>query len=299
MDADILVYLLPKLPENAFENKVVWITGASSGIGASLAQVMTQAGARVIISARRHDRLMEVAANCTGKFRPEILSLDVTNSDAQKAAYESVVEKYGHIDILVLNAGRTQRALAVDFPLSSTREIMELNFISFVDLSLQVLPSMISRKSGHIVVVGSVSGIVGTPIASSYSASKFALNGYYESLRGEVAAHNITVTMVVPGPVATEMADSALRVEGDAIMNEDGKMSVERCVDLMVRGIYHRIEEIWISYQPFLLVAYMSKVAPTLSRMVFKRAMQARVDSLKTGATLFDSQAMLGIGKSK
>jgi short-subunit dehydrogenase len=131
---------------------VVWITGASSGLGANLAIHFAKSGAQVILTARRVDKLQEVARKCMGvsALSPVLLPFDVTNYTAQQEAYDHIVSTFSRIDILILNAGVSQRAQAVDFPFDKTRELMELNFFSVVHLSQLVLPHMIQRKSGHV-----------------------------------------------------------------------------------------------------------------------------------------------------
>ena len=167
---------------SSFDDKVVWLAGASSGIGESLAYDLGLAGAKVILSARRVDRLKTIAKNFTDnhyKNKPSIIPLDILNYTNQEEAFKQIIDEYGHIDYVVMNAGRSMRSTAIDFPLESTREIFELNFFSYVKLTKLVLPKLVERKQGHLVVVSSVSGIVPTPLGSSYSATKFALVHVY------------------------------------------------------------------------------------------------------------------------
>lgn len=141
-----------------------------------MALALTRAGAQVIISARRANQLEEVANLCAevGK-KPYVLPLDITNEEAQRAAYDEIVAKFGIIDSLVLNAGRSQRATAMDTSLKETRDLFELNVFSFISLTKIVVPSMIERRTGQIVVISSVSGKIGVAGLSSYASTKFAL----------------------------------------------------------------------------------------------------------------------------
>ena len=175
-DADLTLLMLPKPPSGAFAGQVVWIAGASSGIGAALAEDLVKKGATVIISARRVSQLNDVADKCEklGR-RPQVVELDITNKDSMDSAFNKVIETHGHIDSLVLNAGQSQRIVALDTPFEVTEKIMNLNFFSYVQLTKLVAPTMVKRNQGQIVVVSSLSGIIGTPAGSSYSASKFAL----------------------------------------------------------------------------------------------------------------------------
>ncbi|CAM9191904.1 unnamed protein product, partial [Ectocarpus fasciculatus] len=184
-----------------FNGKVVWITGASSGIGASLARDLSRNGAQVVISARRADALQEVALSCTGQLKPFVLPLDVTDHEAQQAALDTIISKFGRLDTLVLNAGRSQRAVAADTSFEDTKSLFDLNVFAVIHLAKITLPHFLERQSGQFVVVSSVSGFLGTPIGSSYSATKFALHGYFDALRAELADDNIHVVMVCPGPV--------------------------------------------------------------------------------------------------
>ncbi|RYH07153.1 SDR family NAD(P)-dependent oxidoreductase [archaeon] len=183
-DADLGLWLAPNPPDKAFRNQVIWIVGASSGIGAALGLEYCKSHSKVVFSARRVEQLHDLAKQCSALGAEGfVLPLDVTDYDAHQAAVDTVLQKYGQIDTLVLNAGKSQRNLAVETPFEVTRDIMELNFFSLVALNKLVLPHMVQRNSGAIMVMSSVSGVLGTPVASSYSASKFALHGYFNALR--------------------------------------------------------------------------------------------------------------------
>ena len=294
-DADLPLIFLPYQPENSFAGKVVWITGASSGIGAELAKDMVRAGAHVIISARRRSNLDEVAEACAelGE-RPMVLPLDVTDYQAQEEAYKTILEKYGHIDSLVLNAGKSQRNLAVETPFDVTEDMMKLNFFSYVAMTKMTLPNMIERKQGQIVVMSSLSGIIGTPLGSTYSASKFALHGYFNALRGEVGMHNIGITIICPGPVESEIASKAHRNPEYPVGVEDGKMATSRCTLLVAKAMYYRLYEAWISEQPFLATTYLVEYMPNLSRILFTKILgPKRVQALQAGGSVYDLKQLL------
>lgn len=176
-DCDFFLKYSPYDEETAFINKTIWIVGASSGIGQYLAYDLSKAGAQVVISARRLDQLQMVAKNCSNfnKLTPFVLPLDILDYDAQEVAYNTIIEKFGRVDSVVLNAGRTMRSTAVEAPTNLTRNIFELNFFSYIQLSKLVLPDMIKRKNGQLIAVSSLAGRIGTPLSSSYSATKFAL----------------------------------------------------------------------------------------------------------------------------
>jgi dehydrogenase/reductase SDR family protein 7 len=178
-DSDLCLKFASDPPAKANSGKVVWIVGASSGIGASLAVDFARDGANVIISARREAQLKEVAANCmaAGGKSATVLPLDVTHFQDHQKAFDQVLKEFGKVDILVLNAGISQRNFAAETPFEVTQQIINTNFLSYASLTRCVLPSMIEKKQGKIVVMSSLAGLMGLPISSSYSASKFALVG--------------------------------------------------------------------------------------------------------------------------
>lgn len=151
-DCDFFLYFAPFTPENSFSNEVIWITGASSGIGAEMAKLLAKSGADLILSARRENLLIEVGKECEAlsQKKPFILPFDATDSEEQKNAFDKVMESFGKVDRLILNAGRSQRMVALEAPLSATNEIMSLNFFSYVQLAKLVLPTMDSKRNGQV-----------------------------------------------------------------------------------------------------------------------------------------------------
>ncbi len=199
-----------------FNNKVVWITGASAGIGEAIARALARRGARLILSARRVDELKRVALE-TGLDAKNylILPLDVTDYQAYPRLTEQVISQFGQIDYLFNNAGISTRALAVDSPVDVDRRVMDINYFGSIALSKAVLPGMIARQSGHIIVTSSVMGCFSTPMRSAYAASKHALHGFYNSLRMEVHGHNVHVTILCPGYIKTDISVNALTASGE------------------------------------------------------------------------------------
>lgn len=223
-----------------------------------------------------------------------VLPMDVTDHSTHQAALDAIIAVYGHVDQLILNAGRSQRNLAVTTPLTVTRDMMELNFFSLVALNLLVLPTMIARRSGRVVVMSSVSGLLGTPVGSSYSATKFALHGYFNALRAEVACHNVRVSIVCPGPVESEITTTFHANPDYPPQAEGEKMPTERCAQLVLRGLHHGHEELWISTQPVLLMAYLATYAPALTRMLMTKVLgPARAKAVQGGTNAYDAKQML------
>lgn len=231
-----------------FQNKVVWITGASSGIGEALVYAFSKQGAKVALSARREEELNRVAGACSTETM--VAPLDVTDYEAVKAASEAILQRFGHLDILINNAGLGQRSLAEETDLSVEQRLMEVNFFGAIYPTKAVLPSMIARREGHIVVVTSVLGKLGTPMRSGYAASKHALHGYYDCLRAEVWKHNLKVTLVCPGWVQTNISRFALKGDGSEyqIMDEGQSkgISADLCAEGILRGIAQGKEEFTI-----------------------------------------------------
>ncbi|HEX8411030.1 MAG TPA: SDR family oxidoreductase [Thermoanaerobaculia bacterium] len=223
-----------------FANKTVWITGASSGIGEALAVAWSREGARVILSARNAAELERVRRACTDPERHRVLPLDLTDP----AAIDAAARQAGEVDVLVHSGGVSQRSLAAETDLATDRAIMELNYFGTIALTKAVLPSMLARKSGHIVPISSVIGYVGIPTRSAYSASKHALHGFFEALRAETAKDGIRITMVVPGYVRTKVSENALRGDGSRHGKLDDthakamlpERAAEKIVDAVAKG---------------------------------------------------------------
>ena len=201
-----------------FADKVVWITGASSGVGEALAHAFHVEGAHVILSARREGELERVAAACRdgGPGELMVLPLDLTKEASLAAKVDLALAKFDRIDVLMNNAGQTQRDLVKDTEMSVYRDLFEVNLFGPLALAKLVLPSMIAQKSGHIVVTSSVAGRYSSPMRSGYNAVKRALHGLYDSLRAELWPHGIAVTLIVLGAVQTRITINAKRGDGSA-----------------------------------------------------------------------------------
>jgi short-subunit dehydrogenase len=237
------------------QNKVVWITGASSGIGEALAYALAEKGARIILSARRKEELERVKGNCPASAQPNVLvlPLDLTQPEMLKLSTDAATQIFGHIDILINNGGISQRSFAKDTLLDVDRKIMEVNYFGTVALTKHLLPHFLHRKSGHFVTVSSVTGIFGTPYRSGYAASKHALHGFFDSLRAELwkdVKGGITVTMICPGFIQTPITLSAVTGDGSPLGKMDeaqykGKPA-DWCARKIIRAIEKRKEEVYI-----------------------------------------------------
>ena len=217
--------------------KTVWITGASSGIGEALAVAWSREGARVILSARNAAELERVRARCDEPSRHVVLPLDVRDASAIALA----AREAGQVDILVPSAGVSQRSLAAETSLDIDREIMEINYFGTIALTKAVLPSMLARRSGHLVPISSVIGYVGVPLRSAYAASKHALHGFFNTLRAETHKDGIRVTIVCPGYIRTKVSENALTGDGTPHGHLDdthaNAMLPEEAAPVIVRGV--------------------------------------------------------------
>lgn len=206
------------MPRQQFDQQVVWITGASSGIGAALAEAFSRRGARLVLSARRVDELEKVRARCERPADHLVLSLDMaaggTDGGEFNRAVTDVLARFGRIDVLVNNAGISQRSRVADTSLAVDRRIMEVNYFGVVGLTKAVLPVMQRQRGGRIVAISSLVGLISTPLRSTYAASKHALHGFYEALRAEEHANGIRVLLVCPGAIRTEVSLHALSGDG-------------------------------------------------------------------------------------
>jgi len=198
------------------KDKTVWITGASSGIGESLAIICAREGANLVLTARREEELRRVALK-TGLPDESILILpaDLYRFEQANSLTDQVMARFGRIDVLFNNAGISSRALAVESPIEIDRKVMDIDYFSVVALTKAVLPVMIKQKSGHLVVTSSVMGKIGTPLRSAYAAAKHALHGFFDSLREEIADDGINITMVCPGYIRTQVSVNAITPNGE------------------------------------------------------------------------------------
>jgi dehydrogenase/reductase SDR family protein 7 len=290
------------LKPDAFAGQVVWITGASSGIGEALAYEFARQGARLILSARRVEKLMQVEARCyeLGCPQAEVLRLDMEAMDSHKAVTAHVISRWGRIDVLANNAGRSQRALAESTELAVDRGLFELNVMGVLSLTHAVLPHMLAARSGLIMNTSSVAGKLGSPISATYSASKHAIQGYFDALRMEVADRGVWVTNVCPGPVKSEITvhaftEQAGRKWGQVTEDKTKRVSAERCAHLMVAGAAARLYEVWIAPQPILAFTYLGQYAPALTAWLGTRIVgPRRVAGLRNGNAGYDSIQSVG-----
>jgi len=261
---------------SAFKNKVVWITGASSGIGEALTLLFAKEGAKLVLSSRRKEELMRVKN--TLKISEEnvfILPIDLADTSKANEYTKEVITKFGRIDILINNGGISQRALTKDTPIEIDRKIMEVNFFGTVALTKSVLPYMLEQKSGHIVAMSSIAGKFGFYFRSAYAASKHALHGFFESLRMEIYNDNVNVLIVCPGKVKTNISINAVTGDGTNHNKMDESqakgVSAEECAKQILKGIENNTEELFIGGKE-LKAIWVKRFFPTLfSKLIRKQ----------------------------
>jgi len=280
IDCDLLLLWKSKFgaKTDSLAGKVVWITGASSGIGEFLAYKLAESGCQLVLSARRVNELQRVKSECIlrGRVKEDdvlVLEIDVLDFNKHTKAANKILSHFGKIDILVNNAGRSQRALAAETSIEVDREMIEMNTLSVLSLTKAVLPHMMERKEGHIVVTSSVAGKIGAPFSATYSATKFALQGWFDALRIEQKENNINVTMVCPGPVFSNLLQHAFTGEAGTTYNRDmqateKRITTERCAELMAIAMANNMYEVWISFSPPLFFTYLTQYSPTLARWI-------------------------------
>lgn len=232
----------------SISSSVIWITGASSGIGEALAKQCAAAGATVILSARRASELARVQQACGPKAH--VLPLDLTNRDSIAAAIAQIQTLTGRVDVLVNNGGVSQRSHVSETSEETDRKIMEVNYFGTIALTKAALP-LLRASRGHIETVTSLSGLFGWYQRSAYCAAKHALHGFFESLALEEAANGITVGLAAPGPVATNIDVNALDAQGNPMGKADafnqGGMTADACAARILTAIRKRERRVVIA----------------------------------------------------
>ena len=256
-----------------YKGKTVWITGASSGIGAELAKQFAREGAKVIISSHEAEELEAV------RLHLEPISKDVHtvvfnlgNPDEVQATAEKVLKEFGRVDVLMNNGGISTRAEAIDTPLEIDRRVMEIDYFSGVILTKALLPEMIENGYGHIGVTSTISGKFGFPLRSAYSAAKHALFGFYKSLWAENNRKGIRVTIFSPGRVRTNISYHALLKDG----KEHGVMdpalakgiTPAKCARKMIRAMKRNRKDVLIGGKELIMVWIHKYCKPLYHRMV-------------------------------
>lgn len=251
----------------SFTNKVVWITGASSGIGEALADQFIKKGCKVILSSRRKEMLEKIKNRYPdNKENIKVLPLDLAETNNLKDKTDQAEHFFGHIDYLINNGGISQRAFVNDMDLDVLDKVMRVNFMGAAALTKYVLPGMIKQHSGHIVVISSVMGKFGTQLRSAYAASKHALHGFFDSLRNEVYRDNIKVTIICPGYIKTNVSMNALTADGSRYgkmdPGQEHGLTPEECATGIISAIEKNKKEIYIGGNKERIALYLKRFFP-------------------------------------
>ena len=251
-------------------HKRILLTGASSGIGRALAMALSQEKATLILTARREDRLAELAAAIQREgTEAHFLAGDIADPELRTQLLDAAAECFGGLDVLVNNAGVGGLGTFASADAARLRRIMEVNFFAPAELMRGALPLLAASQDGLIVNVGSVLGHVAVPKKSEYCASKFALHGLTDALRMELAEDGIDVLLISPSTTRSEFFDRALRSQGEAA-SHGRSMSVEQVASRIVNAIKHRRREIILSTSGTALV-WADRLFPTILGRVLRR----------------------------
>lgn len=264
-----------------FKGKIVWITGASSGIGEAFADAFHAQGAKVILSALTEEELKPVSERLAGSAA---LAFDVADFDRLPQHVERAASFFGPIDILVNNAGITQRALAKDTSFDVYRRLIDIDLMAPIALTQLVLPQMISRRSGRIIAMASIAGKFGSGTRTAYCAAKHGVFGYFDSLRAEIIHDGIEVNVVAPGAVRTNLARNALRGDGEKFGRTDdfieGGYEPSDLVERIFNAIKHGKREIIIARGKELLGYRLRRFFPERAFDIIAKATPDAVSNL-------------------
>lgn len=251
-----------------FKDKVVWITGASSGIGRAMAVAFADAGAKLVLSSRGKDALLALKAeknlsdeNCL------ILTLDLSDMSTSELYVQEVIKHFGRIDYLINNGGISQRSYAYETGVDIDRKVFETNFFGTVALTKAVLPIMIEQGFGHLSTTSSIVGKFGFPLRSAYSASKHALHGFFDSVRAEVKDKGIKVAIIVPGRILTQISVNAVTKDGtkhgELDKGQEEGMKADVAAKKILMGIAREKKEILVGGKELLMV-HIRRFLPSL-----------------------------------
>jgi dehydrogenase/reductase SDR family protein 7B len=260
----------------SFKNQIVWITGASSGIGEALVYAFAKRGSKIVLSARNKTELERVQKEAgLSDENSLVLPLDLEKKEFQSET-SAVLKKFGGIDIVIHNGGISQRSLTQDTKFSVFEKIMATNYLGAVALTLATLPHFQAKKSGKYVVVTSIVGKVGTPLRSGYSASKHALHGFFDALRAEVSKDQIKVLVVLPGYIKTKISINALTgtgsIQGKMDQAQEQGILPDVCAEKILSAILSDRQEISIAAFREKLALLLKRFFPKLLAKILEKA---------------------------
>lgn len=309
--ADLTLLSKRRVPADAFQGKVVWIVGASQGLGEALAVHFAAAGARLILSSRSLDKLEAVKTACTAHVPAEnilLLPLDLIKPPEaldDAAAEAAAAFDAAGVDYVIHNAGASQHAAVEETSHAVAASLLALNLTGPIALARASLPSMLRRGSGRHVVVASMSAVVPSPGQAVYAAAKSGLRAYFQSLNSELADSGVGATVCCPGPLATGGGGKPRMVYGPngqieqaATGMSKNRVSAEKAAELIAAAAYHKLDEAWIAFHPVLLLGYLMQYVPTVGMAVLKKVGPGRVRQLRAGKSGYDLKGIMASKKS-
>ncbi|XP_075036006.1 dehydrogenase/reductase SDR family member 7B isoform X2 [Mixophyes fleayi] len=271
-----LFKVLQKLRSSAYiQDAVVVLTGATSGLGKECAKVFYKAGARLVLCGRSEERLndlinelSQMRKGSTQLHKPHMVIFDLSDVDTVTSAAKEILHLVGNVDILINNAGISYRGTILNTKVSVDRMLMDTNYFGPVALTKALLPSMIKNKRGHIVAISSVQGKISIPFRSAYSASKHATQAFFDCLRAEMAPHDITVTLINPGYIQTNLSLNAVTDDGSkyGVMDKttaEGR-TAEEVAKIVLSAVEERSKEVLVAGLVPTLAVYLRALAPKI-----------------------------------
>lgn len=259
-----------------FQNKIVWITGASSGIGEALVKAFAQENAFIILSSRKASELARVQIeNKLTDQNSLILPLNLGDYSNLKPQIEQALAWKGKIDYMIHNGGISQRSLIEETEIDVDKKLMDVNYLGAVALTKGILPSMIKNQSGHFTVISSVVGIAATPMRSGYAASKHALHGFFDALRAETFKYKLGVLIVCPGFIKTNVSVNALTGDGSPQNKMDEAQAngipADICAQKILKSIKNGKNEVYIGGFKEKLAIYLKRFLPNLFNKIIRK----------------------------
>ncbi|KAH9508463.1 Dehydrogenase reductase SDR member 7B [Bulinus truncatus] len=243
----LFYYLLSRRKKEYVKDKVVLITGASSGLGEACAEIFYDAGCKLILSGRQVTKLMDLKEKLLKKKKPgchnpAIVSMDLENLPSIPGKVNQAVSAFGHVDILVNNAGISYRGEASQTKIDVDMKLMNVNFFGHIEITKAIIPHMIQNNGGQIVTISSIQGRIAIPFRSAYAASKHALQAYFDSLRAELSQHNINVCVISPYYINTNLSRNAVTGDGSTYGKVDKNTATGFQPEYVARQILDCVE---------------------------------------------------------
>ncbi|KAL3284582.1 hypothetical protein HHI36_018739 [Cryptolaemus montrouzieri] len=269
-------------PIGHLRGKVVFVTGASSGIGEYTAVALAKYGVKLVLTARRKEELERVKKQCIEASKNQlsqndvlVIPMDITDLSLHRKNWDYAVRHFGKVDILFNNAGRSQRALFETIDMGVDRQMFELNTFSVINLTRIAVNYFNSVGGGQVAVVSSLAGVIGVPFSSTYDATKHAVHGYYNALRAEKIGRGLSVSIVCPGPTSTNFLSESFtntvgQKYGKSVQSTDRRLTAERCGHMCGIVLANKIRESWIALPPLIFFTYFAVYCPVFYNFILK-----------------------------